>query len=472
MPVSTASDLCDLSLSEALTGLRARSFSSLELAEALIGRATEKASLNALTDHDWHALRTDAAMADQNRLAETGAIGGVPLALKANIATTHLTTNAGTAALKSYRAPRNAEIATRLFDAGGLLGAKAGMHELAFGITSNNPATGAIHNPYDETLIPGGSSGGTAAAVAAGIMPAGIGTDTGGSVRLPAALCGLVGFRPSLGRYPTTGIVPMASTKDTPGPMTKTVDDAVLLDQVMADTIYTLPDLNLGDIRLGIPRAHFWDDLDPEIAGPANDFLDRLASWGVILIEADIPDVTALSLSVGFPVAMYEATQEIPAFLEEWNTGVSIQSLIDAVRSPDVLHGLVPRFGEHAIPESMYREAIDVARPKLIAAYENYFREKEVGAVLFPTAPLPPREIGRDDFVTLNGRSVATFAAFIRNTDPGSNAGLPGISMPIGTTIDGLPIGMELDGPGGSDRSLLAIAQALATAIDCRPRPY
>src|SRR5262249_18442998 len=157
--------------------------------------------------------------------------------------------------------------------------------------------------PYDATRIPGGSSGGTGAAVAARLAPAGLGTDTGGSIRVPASLCGLVGLRPSMLRWPQTGIVPISHTRDTAAPLARSVADCVLLDGVITGGATTREAARLRGLRLGVPRGHFWDNLDREVARIGADVLARLAAAGAVLIEADIADIAALDAAGGFPVA-------------------------------------------------------------------------------------------------------------------------------------------------------------------------
>src|ERR1019366_1494860 len=187
---------------------------------------------------------------------------GLPVLLKANIGTTSAPTSAGTPALRDHRPPADAAVAAKLFSAGAILLGKTNMHELAYGITSNNAAFGAVHNPYNPALISGGSSGGNAASLAARMCAAGIGTDTGGSVRIPSALCGTVGLRATVGRYPAQGIVPLAHTRDTAGPMARSVADLVLLDSVITGENAALSPAALKGVRLGVPRSYFYKDMD------------------------------------------------------------------------------------------------------------------------------------------------------------------------------------------------------------------
>jgi len=463
-------ELFDLTITQALDGLAARRFSAREYAQTLIGRCENQKSLNALVSHDWTKLLDAADAVDASGKAGQN-LGGIPLCLKDNINTGILPTGAATGALANHVAKAPAAVAKALFDAGALLGASGNMHELAFGISSNNGVTGAVHNPWNPAMIPGGSSGGVAAAVAAQMMPGGIGTDTGASVRLPASLCGLVGFRPTVGRYSGDGIVPISHTRDTAGPITRSVTDARLLDKVMAGRTSKTGAASLSGIRLGVPRGYFFDTLDPAVAANAEASLKALADAGVILIEADVPDVGVLNAAVSFPVVLYEFMQDLPRYLSDNALNLTMQDILDGIGSPDVKGLVASQLGSDAMPETVYRKAMDEDRPKLQAAYANYFKTHDVDAIIFPTAPLPARPIGDDETVELNGERVPTFPTFIRNTDPGSNAAIPGISLPSGLSPDGLPLGMELDGPALSDDRLLAIAAAIETvfAFDAKP---
>jgi Asp-tRNA(Asn)/Glu-tRNA(Gln) amidotransferase A subunit family amidase len=456
-------------LEDAVACIRSRRFSALEYCDACIDQCERTADLNAFSSQDWERLRRDARRADQG--GHAGLLAGVPLALKDNINTVDLTTSAGTGALKGFRAASNAGVAAALFAEGALLGAKANMHELAFGITTNNAVTGASRNPYDRNLIPGGSSGGTAVAVAARMMPAGIGTDTGGSVRVPAALCGIVGFRPSVGRYSGQGIVPISRTRDTAGPMTRNVADAVLIDAVLAGETRPLDPISLGDIRIGLPKGHFFDDLDPEVAAIVAGAIDTLAKAGATLIPFDIADVAALNDAVSFPVALYEFKRDLTQYLRDYAPERSLEDIVAGIGSADVKGVVESQMGSEAMPEAVYLNAMGVERPRLQQVYETYFRSNRLDAALFPTTPLQARGIGEDETVELNGRRLPTFTTYIRNTDPGSNAGIPGISIPAGLTRAGLPVGIELDGAAGSDRSLLAVADAIQQALGFSAAP-
>jgi mandelamide amidase len=462
----------DLTLTQARDALARGDFGAREYAEALVARAREAAYLNAVAWSDFPGLleraqAQDAAGAPRDARS---ALAGIPLLLKDNIDTASLPTTGGTPALRGRVPPKDAPVARRLFQAGALLAGKANMHELAFGITTNNAATGATRNPWNPALIPGGSSGGSAAAVAARIVPASIGTDTGASVRLPAALCGVVGFRPTVGRYPSGGVIPISRTRDTPGPIARTVEDCALLDGVMASQASALDDLSLAGVRIGLPRAHFFHGADASVLDVVESAIRTLAARGATFVELDVPRLEALNEAVGFPVALYELGRDLPAYLEEAGYGLTLADVAAAIASPDVAGIVRSQLGPQAMGRAAYEHAL-AARVELRAAYADYFARNALDAMLFPTSILPARPIGEDETVELDGRRVPTLPTYIRNTDPGSNAGIPGISVPAGLTAQGLPVGLELDGPEGGDRRLLALARAVERELPPMPAP-
>ncbi len=442
--------LLHLTATEAVRHISEGSLSAETYARALLAQAERLSFLDTIISIDPEAVLEAARLVDVSRRRgrRLGPLAGLPLLVKDNIDTKTLPTTAGTPGLLANR-----------FGAGALLFAKANMHELAFGITSHNYHFGAVRNPYDSTLIPGGSSGGTGAGIAARVCPAGLGTDTGGSVRIPAALCGVVGLRPTKGRYSIAGIVPISHTRDTPGPMGRTVADVALLDAVETLTTPARP-ARLRGLRLGVPRNPFWQDLDPEVAAVMEDALHRLRALGVVLVEVDVPGVVTLDQQAGFPIALFEANLDIPAYLAAEGNGITFDDIQRQIASPDVAGAIAAARGG-AIPQAVYEHALNVVRPELQALYASYFADNGVAAMVFPTTVLPARPIGQDQTVELNGRQVDTFTTYIRNTDADAVAGIPGLALPAGRTRSGLPVGMELDGPMGSDRLLLSVGLAL-----------
>ncbi len=465
--------LLELTAAGAAARIAAGEISAERYAEALTAHTLNcQRVTNAYITFDVEQLRAAARAADQARAANRplGPLHGVPLCVKDNVDTVALPTSGGTRALARNRPPRNAPVWQKLNDAGALLAGKVSMHELAFGITNNNGVFGPVRNPYDSRMIPGGSSGGAGAAIAARMAPAGLGSDTGGSVRIPAALCGIQGLRPTVGRYPGAGIVPISWTRDTAGPMARSIADLALLDAVIAGGPTVAP-ADLRTMRFGVPRDYFYADLDPGTEAVTRAALEALRRAGATLVEIGIPDIAKLNAAVSFPVALFEVMRALPRYLARSAPGISFRAVVAGVGSPDVKGALESQLGPKAVPANVYRAAVGPNRERLRAAYRDYFERNRLDAMVFPTTPLPARPIGQDQTVELNGKQVPTFPTFIRNTDPGSNAGVPGVSVAAGLTREGLPVGLEFDGPWNSDRKLLAIGLALEGLVGPLPPP-
>lgn len=455
--------LIESSATQLLHGLEQGRFSAAELAEELLAQSRKVSSLNGLAYLDADSFQQQARDSDQRRACgQAGLLDGIPLALKDNLNTCDMPTTSSTGALQGRVPPRDAAIVSRLRAAGAVLPAKTVMHELAFGITTNNATTGPARNPYDPSRIPGGSSGGTATVIAARQFPAGIGTDTGASVRLPAALCGLYGFRPTVGRYPAQGIVPLSHTRDTAGPMSRSLADIVLLDTVMAGQANrsAAPEPALNEVRLGVPRSTFWSRLDDGVGALSEQMLERLQRAGVTLVDVDLGPILDINSRVGMPIVLYEAVHELPIYLAKNGYDIGLNELMRGINSPDVKALFESITGAHAIPEAVYREAVQVHRPALQQAYADLLAQSRLDGLVFPTSPLTARAIGEDETVELNGRRVATFPTYIAHTDVGSNLGAPGISLPIGLA-HGLPVGLEIEAAIGADDRLLALCRAL-----------
>ncbi|WP_422041424.1 indoleacetamide hydrolase [Roseibium sp.] len=472
-PAATAQDITDLTAAEAAKAIADEKLTATELVNALIARTGDDPG-NVYISFDSEGAAAAAAAADERVAAggELGPLHGVPIVVKDNIASKGLPTTGGTPALKDWFPAEDAPVLAKLRDAGAILIGKTNLHELAFGITSNNAAFGAVANAYDADRFAGGSSGGTGAAVGARLAPAGLGTDTGGSVRIPAALNGVSGLRPTVGRYPPGGIIPISATRDTAGPIARSVADLVLFDTVITGTDKTIAPADLSIVRLGVPSV-LTENLSPETERLFREALATLEKAGVTLIEVDISSELDLAAKAGFPIALWEVRRDLAAFLEKSGSGLTLEDVAAGVASPDVkfvFENLV--LGDQAIPDEVYAAAVTDLRPLVQSGYAEVFAENRLDALVFPTTPLEAQPIsGSDMTVSLNGEDVPTFQTFIRNTDPGSIAGIPGLSLPIGLTADGLPVGLELDGPAYSDRHLLALGLAVESALPSMQAP-
>jgi indoleacetamide hydrolase len=400
---------------------------------------------------------------------------GWPLVVKDNIDVAGMPTTAGSRALQNHVPPRSASAIARLQQAGAVVLGKTNLHEFCFGITSNNAAFGPVRNPYALDRIAGGSSGGTASAIAAGLAPAGIGSDTGGSMRIPAALCGVVGFRPTTGRWPSDGVVKVSDIRDTLGPMAHTVADCALLDAVVCNEALELTAASLKGVRIGVPRRGFWQPLEASMEAAAEAALVTLAAAGAVLVECDVGIDDDACNQAGMVIAFTETFECLEKYLKQHGLPFDPVAITAEVASPDV-RGifnmlLEARGASTETARTAYDHAVQVQRPSLQKTYADCFAKNQIEALIFPTTPLPAALIGEDDTVMFCGAATPTFPIYTRNVGPGSVAGLPGISVPMGCNAAGLPLGLALDGPAGSDRRLLAIAMALQALMPAMPKP-
>jgi mandelamide amidase len=352
------------------------------------------------------------------------------------------------------------------------------MHELAFGISGYNEAFFTAQpigtrNPYDRSRIAGGSSSGTGAAVGGRLAPGGLGSDTGGSVRIPAALTGGAGLRPTLLRYDQAGVTPISHSRDTVGPMARTVADVALLDAVITGGRPATP-ASLGGVKLGVYRPYFFKDLDGDTETVTAAAIAKLRAAGVTIVEVDMPELQKLNDGASFPVALYEAYDDLKAYLAKYQTGKTVEQVAQGIASKDVkgtYDGLVvprklpaPNGVVDAAP--IYKMAMEQARPALAKHFADTFQKYGIDALLAPTTARVAVSQGPE------ASSLQTFLLFIRNTDPGSNAGIPGLTVPAGLgPSTGLPVGLSLDGPRSSDERLLAIGMAIEKVLGPTPPP-
>ncbi|SDN43456.1 indoleacetamide hydrolase [Pseudomonas jinjuensis] len=463
----------DLTIGEAMAAFRDGVLTSTELVCACLDRAEEGRELNVYVTLNGDGALAEARAADAARRAgrPLKPLSGIPIVVKDNIHAAGLPCTAGTPALAGFVPRQDAPTLQKLRDAGAILLGKTNMHELAFGATGYNGAfnTGSrpgVRNAYDSERIAGGSSSGSAAALGARMALAALGTDTGGSMRIPCALNGCSSLRPSAGRYSSKGVIPIARSRDTVGPMALCMADVALLDAVISDE-HGLPPVTLDGLRLGIAEE-FWRNLDEDTREVAEAALAKLSRAGATLVELPEARLQELNQPVGFPVVIHEAYDSMVAYLRDEGPGIAIEELARDIHSPDVraiyeqwvLPRKIPGADGLVDVAPLYQAAQDAGRPALKEHYQDLFERHHLDALLFPTTPIvaPPA----NDEVNL----PACFERLIQNTEPAASAGLPGIQMPIGLgRRTGLPVGLELDGAFGADRRLLAIGIALEAVL-------
>jgi len=473
-------DLTQLSVVDAAQLIRERKVGSTELTQAYLARADANRDLNAYITLDRAGALAAAQRADADLAAgrQRGALHGVPLVVKDNTHVAGLPNTAGTPALRGFVPRENAPTVQKLVDAGAVILGKTNMHELAFGISGYNEGFFTAQpigtrNPYDRTRIAGGSSSGTGAAIGGRLAPGGLGSDTGGSVRVPAGLTGEAGLRPTLLRYSQEGVTPIAHSRDTVGPMAQTVADVALLDAVIMGRSAPSP-VSVSGVKFGMNRAYFFKDLDNETRAVIEAALDKLKQAGATIVEVDMSDLQKLNDGASFPVALYEAYDDLKAYLERYRTGLSVEQVAAQIASKDVkgtYDGLViprklpaPNGVVDAAP--IYKAAMEQARPALLKHFSDTFDKYGIEALISPTTPAVAVKQGPE------ASSLPTFLLFIRNTDPGSNAGIPGLTIPAGLgPTTGLPVGLSLDGPRGSDERLLTLGMAIEKVLGRTPPP-
>jgi aspartyl-tRNA(Asn)/glutamyl-tRNA(Gln) amidotransferase subunit A len=485
----------DLSLPELLQTLADRQISAVELAQHFLDRCQTHTDLAAFVDINTEATLAQAKAADARIAAGTaGALEGLPLAHKDIFVTRDFATTAGSRMLKGYRSPFDATVVRKLAEAGAVTLGKVNCDEFAMGSSNENTAIAAVgsetvvpvRNPWDTTRIPGGSSGGSAAVVAARLAPAATGTDTGGSIRQPAAFCGITGIKPTYGRASRYGMVAFASSLDQAGPMARSAEDCALLLSVMCgpdpdrdSTALDVPAENfsrkLNDsiegLRIGVPQEFFGEGLSNDVRTAVDAALQQYARLGAKLVPIALPR-TELSIPVYYIIAPAEASSNLSRFdgvkfghrakdyadLAEMYKKTRAEGFGSEVKRRIMIGTYVLSHGYY---DAYYLQAQKIRR-MIADDFQNAFKECDV--IAGPVAPTVAWKLGEksDDPGANDGADIFTL--------PGSLAGLPGMSIPVGFAKNeadkGLPIGMQLLGNYLDEARLLNAAHRFQQATD------
>ena len=432
--------------------LRARQVSSRELVEESL-RQIERLNggLNAFITVTAESALAEATQRDEELANgfDRGPLHGIPIAHKDLIRTQGVRTTGGSRIFADYVPSYDAAVAAQLHTGGAVSVGKTGLHELAYGLTSNNPHFGAVHNPHDLARIPGGSSGGSAAAVAAGIVPFATGTDTGGSIRVPASFCGIVGFKPTFGRVSTRGVLPLGFSQDHVGPMTATVRDAAIAFQCMAiqPSGFVPPvGASLRGMRIGWPRNYYFDKLDPQVDAAVRAAFQTAMEMEARIVEITVPDMEALRAAAA-TCLLVEAAAELRPFLERrGDFGADVLALLDQGK---------------IVPGIDYIEARRT-RVRIGRVFEHLFQE--VDCVFTPTTTITAPLIG-EATVKVRNATEEVRAAATRLTRGMNALGNPAISIPCGESKSGMPIGLQIIGARGQDDLVLQVAAAMEDGL-------
>lgn len=470
---NTALPLTEMTIGTIANALRHGQITSVELVKACLARAEQGKELNIFITLDAEKALVEAQEADeQRRNGQTmKPLSGIPIVIKDNIHTAGLRSTAGTPAFSDYIPSADAPTVAKLREAGAIILGKTNMHELAFGATGYNQAfnTGSamgVRNAYDPSRIAGGSSSGSAAALGAGMACGALGTDTGGSLRIPPALNGCVALRPSMGRYSSLGLIPIAASRDTVGPMALSMEDLALFDSIITDD-FELPKVTAQELRLGIPEE-FWRNLDADTQHLADTTIEQLKFHGVTFVRIEDAGLQALNAPVGFAVVIHEAYDCMVKYLNDYEHGISIGDLAQRIFSPDVraiyeewvLPRKIPTADGLVDVVPLYQAAQNGGRELLRERYQELFNMHQLDALIFPTTAIVAPLANNDIYQPEN------FERLIQNTEPAASAGIPSLQLPVGLGAStGLPVGMELDAPKGSDRRLLVIGQILENIL-------
>ena len=461
--------LLELGAREAVSRISNGEMTAERYATTLLARCESLRDLNAFITLEPARVLEAARACDRHRNSggKLGPLFGLPIPVKDSVNTQDYPTTAGTPALRDFQPAADAPIVKSLRASGAIVLGKTNLHELSYGWTSNNLAFGAVHNPYDPKRIPGGSSGGTAVAIATHMAPLGVAEDTEGSIRVPAAMCGICGFRPSTGRYSTKGCVPISPLFDQVGPHARTVADLALFDSVAADDWRPLKTAPLRGLRFGVVRDYWFGGLDSQVEQLTADALRRLQSAGAQIVETELPGLQRLIELTTYTIQNHDVRVSLARYLQEYGTQLTFEQVVRQA-SPDIralFKSYVLTGAPNFISEETYAAARDIHLPALRRAYRDYFARTGVAAIVFPVTLAPAPLIGEDVTVDIQGRQVPFFTVVGRNIAPGSTAGLPGLVLPAGLTTSHLPVGIELDGPSGSDRTLLSIGLSVERAL-------
>jgi aspartyl-tRNA(Asn)/glutamyl-tRNA(Gln) amidotransferase subunit A len=447
-----------MTIREAAEALRRRSYSALELTTATLARIERlNPTLHAFITVTAEEALLEAREADTELAAgkDRGPLHGIPIALKDVFYTRGVPTTGGSPVYRNFVPDRDAFAVARLKAAGAVMLGKLNMHELAYGITSANPHFGAVCNPWNTKHSPGGSSGGSGVAVAAGLAYAALGTDTGGSIRIPASFCGTVGLKPTYGRVSRRGVMPLSWSLDHVGPLANSVRDAALVLNAIAGhdladaassrhpVVDFVPvECAVRGLRVGFPENFFFERLDADVELSVRGAIARLESLGADVKPVKLPDIAALN-AVGRMILLCEASAMMePHMGNRSQFGPDVLALLDQGR---------------VLPATDYIHAQRL-RKRMVSEFAQVWLQ--VDCLVAPTTPNTAPRIG-DETVKVGGHKEDVRLATTRLVRSMNLLGLPALSIPCGLNGDGLPVGLQIIGPPFEESLILRVGAAL-----------
>ncbi len=457
-----------MTIQEAAAALRAGKLSSVELTRASLERIAKlNPRLNAFITVTEKAAKAHARQADDElaKGIDRGPLHGIPVAVKDVFCTKGIRTTCGSRIFENYVPDHDAAVVEKLDAAGAVLVGKTGLHELAYGVTSNNPHFGAVRNPWDAKRVPGGSSGGSGAAVASGMVFMATGSDTGGSIRIPASFCGIVGLKPTFGRVSRFGVLPLDFSLDHMGPLTRSVRDAALALAAMAgydprdetssrqpvDAYLPGREAAIRDVRIGVPANYYFEKADTAAAAAVHRMVEIARDLGSRVVPVNVPDIDSINV-ISRVILQAEASALMERYMGDRSRfGEDVLALLDQGR---------------LLAATDYVNAQRLRRLK-----QQEFRAlwKQVDCLFTPTTPTSAPLIGQMT-IPVNGETIDVRLASTRFVRSINVLGLPALSMPCGYDGQGLPLGLQIVGRPFGEPLILRVAAALEDRTDFHRR--
>jgi aspartyl-tRNA(Asn)/glutamyl-tRNA(Gln) amidotransferase subunit A len=428
--------------------LRARKASCVELIEQTLAGIKARAESHWFITVTEDQARAEAAERDRELAAgrDRGPFHGIPIALKDLFYTRGIPTTAGSLVFRDFVPEYDAPVVARLREAGAVSVGKTNLHEIALGITSKNPHYGAVVNPLDANRLPGGSSGGSGAVVAAGLVPMALGSDTGGSIRIPASYCGIAGLKPTYGRVSRRGVLPLAFSLDHVGPLASCVEDCTLSMDVIGGGDFGLPQrTEFTGVRVGVPKNFFFERVDPDVARAVENVISEMQRRKATLCEVRVPDLDEANTAA--KVIQYSEVAAL--YVRHNNAALFGKDVWDLIQQGKKIAG---------------HEYVNAQRIRTLFRRDFDALWKNIDVLVTPTTPVTAPEIDKDS-IRIGAEDENTRMASTRLVRAINFLGEPALSIPCGKDSSGMPVSLQLIGPPFSEPKLLQIGKTVETFL-------